>query len=101
VPPLANLLRTDDPAVARAAALALGAIATSEAAVALQGALQQGIGDKQAAIDALLLCGESLLASDKQAEARAIYKSLAGEQQPRLIRLAATRGLLACARTQS
>ena len=40
VVPLGGLLRDDDPAVARAAALALGAIGTAEAATVLQAALQ-------------------------------------------------------------
>jgi hypothetical protein len=48
-------------------------------------------------IDARLSCAESLLAGDNHAEALAIYQSLAGENQPRLIRLAATRGQLTCA----
>ena len=54
-------------------------------------------GDKQAVIDGLLNCAESLLRHGKQDEAKAIYQSLASEGQPRLVRLAATRGLLACA----
>ncbi len=96
--PLGKLLRTDDPAVARAAALALGMIGTVEAAAVLQAALPSANGDKQVVIDGLLACGEALLAADKRAEAKAIYESLSGDQQPRLVRLAATRGLLACAR---
>ena len=96
--PLGKLLRSDDPAVARAAALALGMIGTVESAAVLQAALPSANGDKQVLIDGLLACAEALLATDKHAEAKAIYQSLAGEQQPRLIRLAATRGLLACAR---
>jgi|HubBroStandDraft_6_1064221.scaffolds.fasta_scaffold234734_2 HEAT repeat protein len=101
VPPLSKLLPTDDPAVARSAALAMGAIGTAEAASALQSFLPAANGDRQYVIDALLSCAEALLASDKHAEATAIYKSLSAEQQPRLVRLAATRGLLACARKQS
>lgn len=98
VAPLGKLLGTDDPAVARAAALALGTIGTAESAAVLQAALPSANGDKQVVIDGLLACAEALLAADKHAEAKAIYQSLAGEQQPRLVRLAATRGLLACAR---
>jgi HEAT repeat protein len=98
VAPLGKLLVTDDPAVARAAALALGTIGTAESAAVLQAALPSSNGDKQVVIDGLLACAEALLAADKPAEAKAIYQSLAGEQQPRLVRLAATRGLLACAR---
>jgi HEAT repeat protein len=101
VPLLAKLLRTDDPAVARAAALALGSIGTTEAAAALQAALPAANGDKQAVVDALLSCAESLLASGQHAEAKAVYASLSGDQEPRLVRLAATRGLLACSRPQA
>jgi HEAT repeat protein len=98
---LGKLLHTDDPAVARAAALALGAIGTADAAAALQSALPTANGDKQYVIDALLSCAEALLATDRVADATALYKSLSGDQQPRLVRLAATRGLLACSRKQS
>jgi HEAT repeat protein len=101
VAPLGKLLRADDPAIARAAALALGSIATAEAAAALQAALPTANGDRQFVIDALLSCAEALLRSDKPAEATALYSSLSGEQQPRLVRLAATRGLLACGRKNS
>jgi len=101
VAPLSKLVHADDPAIARSAALALGAIGTAESAAALQAALPSANGDRQYVIDALLSCAEALLASDKQGEATAIYKSLSGEQQPRLVRLAATRGLLACARKQA
>ncbi|HUE17065.1 MAG TPA: HEAT repeat domain-containing protein [Planctomycetaceae bacterium] len=94
---LGSLLRDQDLAVARAAALALGTIGTVESASVLQAALQSAVGDKQAQIDGLLSCAESLLHHGKQADARAIYKSLSGEEHGRLVRLAATRGLLACA----
>ena len=101
VAPLGTLLRTDDPAIARAAALALGAIGTPEAVGVLQAALPAANGDRQFVVDALLSCAESLLQSDKTAEATTVYQSLSGEQQPRLVRLAATRGLLACGRKNS
>ena len=93
---LAALLKDADPAVARSAALSLGLIGGAEAAAVLQSAIQAGTGDKNSLIDALLRCAESLLDSQQTADARAIYESLSGDQQPRLVRLAATRGLLAC-----
>jgi HEAT repeat protein len=93
---LAGLLKDADPAVARAAALSLGLIGGAEAAAVLQSAIQAGTGDRNSLIDALLGCAESLLNSKRTAEATAIYKSLSDDQQPRLVRLAATRGLLAC-----
>jgi HEAT repeat protein len=94
---LTSLLTDPDHHVSRAAALALGTIGTSEAAEALQKARQSGIGDKQAVIDGLLHCAESMLSEGKRANAQAIYESLSSEGNSRLIRLAATRGLLACA----
>jgi|HubBroStandDraft_6_1064221.scaffolds.fasta_scaffold82070_2 hypothetical protein len=94
---LASLLGDQNPAVARAAALALGTIGTTEAASALQSAHLGRVGDKQAQIDALLSCAESLLRHGKQADAQGIYMSLSGDEHARLVRLAATRGLLACA----
>jgi hypothetical protein len=75
----------------------LGTIGTAKSASLLQAALQGRSGDKQAIIDGLLACAESLLHRDKQSDALAIYKSLSGEGQDRLVRLAATRGALACA----
>ncbi len=94
---LAGLLGDSDRGVSRAAALALGTIGSSEAADALQKARQSEIGDKQAVIDGLLGCAESMLSDGKRANAQAIYESMSGEGNSRLIRLAARRGLLACA----
>jgi HEAT repeat protein len=95
VPALAALVSADDASVARAAALALGAIRSADAAKALQEAKAKSPEAKQAATDARLAVAEGLLASGKRAEAQAIYKSLAGEDQPKHVRLAATRGMLA------
>jgi HEAT repeat protein len=94
---LAGLLKDADPAVVRAAALSLGSIGGTEAVAALQSAMQAGPGNPNPLIDGLLSCAESLLDSEQTAEANAIYTSLSGDQQPRLVRLAATRGLLDCA----
>jgi HEAT repeat protein len=96
--PLGRLIGEGDPAIVRAAALALGSIGTAESAAVLQSAHQAGSGNRQALIDGLLSCAESLLRSGQRGDARAIYMSLSGEQQGRLVRLAATRGLLACER---
>lgn len=97
---LGALLKDSDASIARAAALALGAIGSSDAVGVLQGALQAG-GSPATVIDALLSCAESLLAANKLADAGAIYKSFAQEGQPRLVRLAGTRGLLAVASKQA
>jgi hypothetical protein len=93
---LAALLGDSDAQVARAAALALGAIRSPEAAKALAKA-KPADAVKPAVTDASLACAEALLASGKKGEALMIYKSYAGENQPKQVRLAATRGMLACA----
>jgi HEAT repeat protein len=97
VPFLGELLKDADVAIARSAALALGAIGNAEAATMLHSSLKLPEGHVASVIDALLSCAESLLANQKRSEASAIYQNLAHESQPRLVRLAATRGLLACA----
>jgi hypothetical protein len=90
------LLAADEP-VARAAALALGALRTEEAAAALASTNPQGRSAQLAATDASLACAEALLAAGRKAEALAIYKRCAVGEQPKHVRLAATRGMLACA----
>jgi len=98
---LSVLLADGDPSVARAAALALGAIGSGEAASVLKVAATSAAGNKPAVIDALLACAEALLAGQKRTDALAIYRSLATDNQARLVRLAATRGILACTSKQS
>jgi hypothetical protein len=93
---LAALLRDTLPEIARAATLALGAIGTAESAAVLQAAMPASGAQQMSIIDALLACAESLRTSQKTSAALAIYKSLAGDSQGRLVRLAATRGILAC-----
>ncbi len=90
------LLASSNPLVAKAAATALGQIGTVEAALVLEKAPST-----PAIFDARLTCAESLLANTRVAEAKKIYQSLSTDELPRLIRLAATRGMLACAATQS
>ncbi len=95
---LANLLKDKDAAVVRAAALSLGAIGGNESAAALfSAALEATSADTTSVIDGLLTCAESLIKQKKAKEATAIYASLSGDDQPRLVRLAATRGMLVCA----
>jgi len=98
VPALVPLLGNADAAVAKAAAHALGLIATPEAGKALAAfAAKAPEGLKTAAADACLTCAEGLLADGRKVEAIALYKSLSGENQPKHVRLAATRGLLRAA----
>ncbi len=94
---LAALLGDEDAAVARAAAYALGDIRTPAAVAALQQA-KPSAEVASASVDASLSCAEALLAAGKNAEASAIYKGFIGEAQPKHVRLAATRGMLACAK---
>lgn len=96
VPALAGLLNDADPAVARSATLALGTIGGDEAVRALQDAIRTAGKENLTLIDALLSCAEFLLAGRQPVEAAAIYKSLSGETHSWLVRLAASRGLLAC-----
>jgi hypothetical protein len=84
-------------AVARAAALALGAMRSAQTASALAQLKPDDAETSVAVIDASLACAEALLADGQAAEALAIYKRFAGEDQPKHVRLAATRGMLACA----
>jgi HEAT repeat protein len=95
---LAGLLSNADPEVAAAAVAALGAIGTPEAAEALC-AFQKKAPEKlvPVAANACLACAERLLAAGKKAEAVTIYKSFIGPEQPKHVRLAATRGMLAAA----
>ncbi len=107
---LGGLLKDGDAAVARAAALALGIIGNSDAVNELQVALvpqgepavgSQGASKSATIIDALLSCAEAMLASNQLADASAIYKAFDKTSQPRLVRLAAARGLLECASKQA
>jgi HEAT repeat protein len=97
VPAIAALLGDTDPAIARSAALALGAIRSPAAGKALRGAKAQDANVQIAVTDASLACAEGLLAAGNKAEAMMMYKGFAGDEQPKHVRLAATRGMLACA----
>jgi len=44
--------------------------------------------------DACLVCAEQLLADGKKAEAVALYKQLRGDDQPKRVKVAATKGML-------
>jgi HEAT repeat protein len=96
VPALAGLLADADASVACAAACALGDIGTTEGAKAL-GDVKPSDKTRQAITDARLACAEDFLAGGHKNEALAIYKSLVSDDQAKHVRLAATRGMLACA----
>ena len=87
---LVGLLRDGDKQVAAAAAAALGAIGSPQAANAL-------LPIQTTAPDACLVCAEQLLADGKKDDAKKIYTALAKADVPKHVRLAAMRGLLAVA----
>lgn len=97
IPALARLLGQANEKVAVAAASALGDIRGSEAAKALAAVKPTSDPVRSAVTDARLSCAEGMLASGKSAEALLIYKSLTGDDQPKHVKLGATRGVLACA----
>lgn len=88
---LVSALSSSDAAVAKAAAVALGQIGTSEAANALGNAKSS-----PEIFDAQLMCAESLLANNQVEDAKKIYRSLSLDYRAKIVRLAATRGMLAC-----
>ncbi len=94
---LKPLLADADEGIACAAAAALGNIATLEASWALEQTQPTGDKAKLAGIDAELACAEALLADKNKDAALKIYKSLATGEQPKHVKLAGTRGMLACA----
>jgi len=92
------LLGDSDEETVAAAVAAVGAIGNAEAAKALEAFQAKAPKSlRLAAADAYLACAERLLADGKKAEAMAIYKALAKADQPKHVRVAATRGLLAVA----
>jgi HEAT repeat protein len=95
---LAGCLGDADNSIAAKAAQALGTVGNAQAGKALGERLKKAPDDLKPAItDACLVCAEQLLADGKKAEAMLLYKSLSGEDQPKHVRLAATRGLLMAA----
>ena len=96
IPQLSNYLADENAAVAAAAAYALGDLATSTAAKALAETKPASEQAQFAATDASLSCAEALLADGKNGEELAIYKGFIGADHPKHVRLAATRGMLAC-----
>ncbi|MGB8854159.1 MAG: HEAT repeat domain-containing protein [Pirellulales bacterium] len=78
VPLLTGLLKAEDPAVAAAAAAALGSIGTPEAGTQLAGALaaSQSPAARDAVAQACVVCAERLHAAGKLGEATAIYDAV-------------------------
>lgn len=95
VAPLQALLADGDPAIARAAAYALGAIGSPEANAALAAA-KVSPAARAAIDDASLACAEQLLANDHKAAANATYQRLLGGKPAKEVEQAAARGVKAC-----
>ena len=92
---LRPLLQDSDEAVARAAALALGRIASVDANKALASAKPRPA-LAAAFADASMACAENLRATGHAKEAKATYERLLKGNPPESIRQAAERGLKAC-----
>ena len=102
VPALAQELSNRESLVAEAAARALGKIGSAEAAQALGAARAKARGDLRRRIsDSCLLCADKLLKEGKAQDAAAIYKQLNSKDEPRGVRLAALKGVLATADDQA
>jgi hypothetical protein len=97
VPALADLLVSENAQLARSAALALGDIRNAAATQALLEAKPEDPTVVRAVIDGRLACAEERLNAGDKTQAMTIYKSLLGADQSKQVRLAATRGMLACA----
>jgi len=94
---IARHLTDTDAAVAAASLDALGKIGGSDAVRAITAAERKLADELKAPLaNALLRCGESLLAAGNTAEAAAIYKRLSEAGQPKHVRTAAFPGLVAC-----
>jgi HEAT repeat protein len=92
---LRPLLQDSDEAVARAAAIALGRIASADATKAL-GSAKPRPALAVVFADASMACAEKLLAVGHAKEAKATYQRLLKNNPPALVRQAAERGLKAC-----
>ena len=93
---MAKLLGDSDADVAQSAARALGQIGTSEAAVALEGALAGVSTANQVAFcEGLFRCAEALSAQGQGAQSQAIYDRLRGlPKAPQQVRAGALRGAI-------
>ena len=93
---LTALLGDKDQQIVSAAAGALGSIGNAEAAKAL-GEFGKKAPEKLKLVvaDACLTCAERMLSDGKKPEAMAIYKSLSGDDQPKHVKMAATKGIMA------
>ena len=95
---IAKFLGDSDMMVARAAAHSLGLIGTADAAKALSACAKKAPANiKVSVADACLICAEQLLADGEKSAAIALYKDLKGGNQPKHVKVAATKGMLTAA----
>jgi HEAT repeat protein len=95
VPALTKALTDADPAVATAAATALGDIANPEALRALQAASMAPAGPVSTAVaDALLRCANRLLAAGEPSKALPLFQGVYATQKEKTFQTAAYRGVL-------
>jgi HEAT repeat protein len=98
---LKQLMGDSNPAVAAAAASALGRIGTPEAITILTAALGGPESSRPAVADALLTAADQFLTAGKKAEAAAIYGALRKADLPKHIQIAALHGVVRAGESQS
>lgn len=92
---LIGLLKNEDPAIAQAAARAVGSIGTAAAARALEDAWSSAVpGNRQAIAEGSLRCAEALFVAKQRDPALAIYSRLCASEVPHQVRTAAIRGVI-------
>ena len=92
---LTKMLKDSDAVVVRAAARALGSIATLDASSALIDALPDASGDNQLALcEGLFRCAEAMAVKGQSKEAAEIYDRLIDLKAPRQVRAGAVRGAI-------
>ena len=95
---LSKLLSNADIQVARTAANSLGLIGTSAAATELSTFAKKAPDPMKLPVaNACLICAEQLLADGKKSEAVALYNQFKGDDQPKQVKVAATKGILTSA----
>jgi HEAT repeat protein len=96
VPALTKLLNDPDPVTASASARALGQIPGSQALKALQAYVRKSVPSPvhEAVVDALLRCGNRLLADGDDGKARSLFQQLYGKEKEPRFQVAAYAGMI-------
>jgi len=96
LPDLVKLLGSPEPAVAEAAAHALGLLGGPDATKALEAARGKASGRLRRCVDdALLACADGFLAGGQKAEAARLYEVFYAPNEAKHLRIGALRGLVA------